>query len=92
MADKNSNWVDIRTDYIEEEGIFHVLHVDAWKTDDDDESGEVIAKLIGVNQNCEQHVYTSYLNHDARFDKYAQEAVKEGEKVLRTHLAALIRN
>ena len=64
-----SKWSEIRIDFfdIEENKWF----VDAWKTDDDDEEGSVIAKIDLDTETVE------YLDADAKTDEYAQEEIKE---------------
>ncbi|WP_078598598.1 hypothetical protein [Evansella clarkii] len=83
---QQSKWAEIRNDYIEEDGVFHVLHVDAWRTDDDNEETEVIAKLVGINKDGKSHIYLSYHNPDAQIDPYAKEVIQEADKLLREHL------
>ena len=63
-----SKWTEIRCDffYEEEEKYF----VDAWKTDDGNEEGTVIAKLDLAAGSVE------YLDEDAKTDEYAQEIIK----------------
>lgn len=84
---KESKWTEVRNDYIEEANEdFHVLHIDSWKTGDDNEEGKVIAKLVGINKDGEPHVYVSYEDPDAKIDPLAQEVIKEADKKLRDHL------
>lgn len=45
--------------------------VDAWRTDDENEEGTVIAKLDLADGTVE------YLDEDAKTDEYAQEVIKE---------------
>ncbi|PAF27320.1 hypothetical protein CHH61_04110 [Shouchella clausii] len=84
---KQSKWAEIGNDYIEDadEG-FHVLHIDAWKTSDDDEEATVIAKLIGINKDGAPHVYLSYQDTDAPIDPLAQKAIREADEKLRDYL------
>lgn len=85
-SDESPRWAEIRNDYYEEEGEngFFVASIDAWKTDDeDDESGEIIAKVIGARVDGQPHVYVSYQHIDARIDASAQEAIKEAEREIR---------
>ena len=68
-AKQESKWGEIRSDFFDDdEGI---QYIDAWFTDDDNEEGEVIAKV---------HMDTGtvdYLDEDAKTDSYAQEIIRE---------------
>lgn len=64
-----SKWSEIRCDFFDEEE--EKYFVDAWKTDDDNEEGTVIAKLDLADGTVE------YLDEDAKTDEYAQEVIKE---------------
>ena len=64
-----SKWSDIRCDFFDEEE--EKYFVDAWKTDDDNEEGTVIAKLDLANETVE------YLDEDAKTDEYAQAVINE---------------
>lgn len=65
MKTKN-HWAEIRTDY--EDDFFR--RVDAWKTDDDNEEGEVIAQVDMLTGRI------VYINLLARIDEAAQEAIR----------------
>ena len=62
-----SKWAEIRSDYVDEENM--IQYVDAWLTLDGDEEGKVIAKINLITKEVE------YLDSDARYDEYAQEAI-----------------
>lgn len=62
-------WKEIRTAY-EEDG---VLFVDAWKTEDDNEEGTVIAKIFREGSSAR----ITYLDERAKDDTYAQEVINE---------------
>ena len=64
-----SKYSEIRCDFYDEEE--EVYCVDAWKTDDGNEEGEVIAKVNLATKEVE------YLDPDARYDEYAQEVINE---------------
>lgn len=64
-----SNWMEIRNNFCNEDE--EKVYIDAWKTCDDNEEGEVIAKVDYKTKEVE------YLNDEARTDKYAQEIIKE---------------
>ena len=64
-----SKWSDIRCDFFNEEE--EKYFVDAWRTDNDNEEGTVIAKLDLANETVE------YLDEDAKTDEYAQAVIKE---------------
>lgn len=73
-------WAEINHDHSEETsetGGFHVAYIDAYKTDDGDENGEVIAKVIGALIDGKPAVYVSYINVDARIDDAAQAHIAE---------------
>ncbi len=61
-----NHWAEIRTDY--EDDFFR--RVDAWKTDDDNEEGEVIAQVDMLTGRI------VYINPLARIDEVAQEAIR----------------
>ena len=63
-----SKWAEIRCNHNNGEGFWCV---DAWKTSNDNEEGEVIAVIDETSKN----VY--YLEPLARTDQYAQEVIKE---------------
>lgn len=60
-------WLEIRSNY-EDEGI---VHIDAWKTSDDNEEGTVIAKVDIKTGNVQ------YIDDRAKTDAYAQEIIQE---------------
>ena len=62
-------WSEIRIDFFDEEE--KKWSVDAWKTDDDNEEGSVIAKIDLYTGTVE------YFDADAKTDEYAQEEIKE---------------
>lgn len=59
-------WSEIR-DTFEDEGI---LHIDAWKTEDEEEDGRTIAKINMQNGTVE------YFDERARTDESAQETIQ----------------
>ena len=65
---RRSKWLEIRCNFFDEEE--KIWLVDAWKTGDDNEEGEVIAK-ISEDGNV------VYLDEEAKADKYAQEVIRE---------------
>lgn len=64
-----SKYSDIRCDFFNEEE--KKYYVDAWKTDNDNEEGKVIAKIDLANKTVE------YIDEDAKTDEYAQTVIKE---------------
>lgn len=64
-----SKWSEIRNDFHNPED--KVVCIDAWLTDDDNEEGDVIAKINYETREIE------YLDEDAKTDSYAQEIIKE---------------
>lgn len=64
-----SKYAEIRSNYVDEdEGM---VFIDAWYTDDDNEEGEVIAKVSIKTKKVE------YLDKSAKSDDYAQEVINE---------------
>ena len=64
-----SKWAEIRNDYYDDTE--RKVYIDAWRTDDDNEEGTVIAKINYKTKEVE------YLDNDARTDAYAQEIINE---------------
>ena len=69
LLESQSHWSEIRCNYMDEETMFWT--VDAWKTTDDAESGEVIARIDDLTGRV---IYNEPL---ARVDKYAQEVIQD---------------
>ena len=63
-----SKWAEIRCDYCDDDGFWSV---DAWRTDNGNEMGNVIAYIDSLTGRV---IYTEPL---ARVDEYAQEVIKE---------------
>ena len=63
-----NTWSEIRNDFIDDQGI---AHIDAWLTPDDNENGEVIARVDTESGEI------LYLDDRARTDELAQEKIKE---------------
>lgn len=82
-------WREIIADHIEEDGVFSILHVDAYKTDDENENGENIAELVGVFIDGEPHVYTVFKNPDAQIDDMALAVIHQATLDLRINLTPL---
>jgi hypothetical protein len=61
-----SKYGEVRNDYADENG---VIHIDAWKTADDNEEGTTIALVLNGS------VY--YKDYDATTDTLAQELIQE---------------
>ena len=64
-----SKWAEIRCDFFDEEE--EKYFVDAWKTDNSNEEGIVIAKIDLADGTVE------YLDENAKTDEYAQEVIRE---------------
>ena len=62
-----THYSEIRCDYIDEEDCF--WRVDAWKTDDNDEEGSVIAYVDNITARV------LYIDPIARLDPYAQDVI-----------------
>lgn len=64
-----SKYSEIKNDFYDENE--HKVYIDAWFTGDDNEEGNVIAKVdIRTNE-------VEYLDDDAKTDPYAQEIIKD---------------
>ena len=63
-----------------EDNIEKIIYIDAWKTEDDDEAGKVIAKVVKCK--C-KNVFVIYIDNLARHDAYAIEVIKEAVKDLK---------
>lgn len=68
-----SKWTEIRCDSFDEEEKCWL--VDAWKTGDDNEEGEVIAKISETGK-------VVYFDAEAKDDEYAKEVIAEKLKDL----------
>ena len=76
-----SYWTEIKADHDDVDGqeigkddIVKCICIDAWKTDDPNEPGEVIAKVTLTKSRDSGVVY---IDHIARWDKYAQNIIQE---------------
>lgn len=67
FENSNSVWRTINYDYIDDDYIYF----DAWKTEDDNEEGDIIAKIEIISGEV------IYLDDNVRNDKYAQEVIKD---------------
>lgn len=72
VSKTKSNWSEIHDDF-EDEGF---IHIDAWTTSDDDEVGNVIAKINVLTKDV------IYLDERASTDEFAQEVIQERLKSL----------
>ena len=70
---RKSKWTDIRCDFFDEEEKRWL--VGAWKTGDDNEEGEIIAKISESGE-------VVYLDAEAEDDEYAKEVIDEKLKDL----------
>lgn len=69
-----SKWSEIRNTHIEfDENGFTIITIDGYKTEDDNECGEVIAFVVGKGNSAT----TLYVDNLARVDKYAQNIINE---------------
>ena len=71
---KGSIWGEIRCNFYDDEE--HVWVVDAWLTEDDNEPGDVIAKINDSGK-------VTYLDERAEKDSYAQEIIAEKVKSIK---------
>lgn len=75
-----SYWSEIKNDFIDEDNIkdgILELHIDGYTTDDDDEDGNVIAKVIAINTISQLVIHTVYIDNIARIDSLAQKSIIE---------------
>jgi len=85
-----SFWKEIRNDYIEDENtnypddqegdVKRLICIDAWKSDNDNENGEVIAKVILTTHN---DLCVVYVDNLARTDEYAQQMINEAKEIIK---------
>ena len=76
-----SYWKEIKNNHVETEfdieidgAIFKQVTIDAYRTDDDNESGKVIAKVILTLRG---EILVVYIDYIARTDEYAQEIIQD---------------
>ena len=68
-------WTEIRNDFEDD----FKLHIDAWETSDDNESGKVIAKINTITKKIK------YIDKRAKTDEYAQCIINESiENIIET--------
>jgi superfamily II helicase len=79
-------WAEIRNDFEEvlESVGKRVIHIDAWETEDDNEEGKVIAKVI---QSKSGNIYVEYMDERAKVDTLAQEVIEETIQKLKEEVA-----
>lgn len=82
-----SKWKEIWNNFEEESsnpddinGLPKVIYIDAWKTNNPNEEGEVIAK-VEVTEDYKIQVH--YLDESAKTDEYAQQVIKETIKKIK---------
>ena len=89
MSYYNNYWNSFRNDYrqIEDEfnkdiegDISDMIFIDAWQTDDDDDEGETIAKVVKTKSG---DVCVIYQNGIAKWNKNAQEIIQDSIAELR---------
>lgn len=68
LSVRESKWTEIRCDFFDEKGKCWL--VDAWKTGDDNEEGEVIAKISEAGE-------VAFLDTEAENDEYAKEVIEK---------------
>lgn len=68
QKDKPSKYAEIRSNHTDENE--QVTYIDAWKTDNDNEEGTVIAKIHHDSKEVE------YIDPDAKTDRMAQEEIQ----------------
>lgn len=61
---------------IELENVVAVV-IDGYKTDDENEEGNAIAKVFGIKQKEDVRVFVEYYAVEARYDEMAQESIRE---------------
>lgn len=69
-----SKYSEVRNNFYDD--IQKKVCIDAWKSDDDNEEGRVIAKIDVETKEVE------YIDMDAKSDPYAQEKIRESLSLL----------
>lgn len=76
-----SFWKEIKNTHVEsspscelQKGIKEIVYIDAWRTDDEDEEGKVIAQVVKCD--CD-NIFVIYIDNVARADMYAQRVIRE---------------
>jgi len=86
----NNWWAELRNDYIEDVNpsfaeygdTVAVLHIDAWKTNEDNEEGETIAHVILSKSG---DICVSYKNNMAYGDRPTQEIIRESVEIMKKY-------
>lgn len=76
-----SKWTEIRNDFIDESNVekgIVEMFIDSWLTNNENEEGKVIAKIIATKTNNKNKITVEYMDAVAKTDKYAQEVIREG--------------
>lgn len=81
-----SKWSEIRNDFIDMNSNTLVVCVDAWLTDDDNEEGKTIARVIGKEMDNGIYYEVIYNDNDAITDEYAQEMIAEAKDIIKTEI------
>lgn len=68
---------EIRNTYVEAEGIFQIVHLDGYKTMDDNEDGTLIARVVATKNATGIHHVTLYSDNSDRLDAGVQESLAE---------------
>jgi superfamily II helicase len=78
-------WAEIRNDFEESNELGErVICIDAWETEDDNEEGKIIAKVI---QSKSGNAHVEYIDERAKVDTLAQEVIEETIQKLKEEVA-----
>lgn len=82
-------WQEIRNEHVDESSVekgFVYNIIDGYKTDDDNEQGEIIAIVIACRQEGEENeVSVFYMDNLAEWNNYAQEVIKESIEAMKKY-------
>ena len=68
---------EIRNTHVENDGPFIIVHLDGYKTMDDNEDGTLIARVIATMTDDDVHHVVLYADNSDRLDEGVQETLAE---------------
>lgn len=84
-----SKWTEVKSNYIEQDGSFLIMYIDAWETGRPEEEGKVIATIVGAVIDGEHEYTTIWIDKDAMYDDTVNRAIEEGFRTLEAELKEL---
>lgn len=82
-------WQEIRNDHVDESNVekgFVYNIIDGYKTNDDDEQGEILAIVIACRQEGKENkVSVFYMDNLAEWNNYAQEVIRESAEEMKKY-------